>query len=201
MFIAKLESLLTHTAHSVILLEGTRNLPPESRHQLAAMGQHLAKAYPQTVFRSGNAPGADEAFAEGVASLPGSMLELLMPTPGMGKARRPTGARCVALQEVPEPERQHLTLESKAASPENHRIFDLYLRGQSGNPAYSKAQYLVRDALKVIGSPALKLAPATLALFFVDLNNPSGGGTGHTIRLCQRHSVPYFTQRDWLAFA
>jgi hypothetical protein len=103
------------------------------------------------------------------------------------------------LDDLPLEERHHLARESFAASPENHRLFDLYLRGQFGNPAYAKAQYLVRDALKVFGSPALKLAPATVALFFINNIGPTSGGTAHTIRLCERQEVPVFTQRDWLA--
>lgn len=84
-----------------------------------------------------------------------------------------------------------------AATPENRRIFDLFLYGRSGNPAFAKAQYLVRDALKVTGSAALRLPPATLALFYVDPAEPLGGGTGHTIRLCEQRGVPVFTQQNW----
>ena len=85
-----------------------------------------------------------------------------------------------------------------SASPKNHRLLDLYLRGQSGSQAYAKAQYLVRDALKVFGSPALKFAPATVALFFINNIGTTSGGTAHTIRLCKRQKVPVFTQQDWL---
>jgi hypothetical protein len=62
---------------------------------------------------------------------------------------------------------------------------------------HSKASYLLRDTLKVVGSPALALAPATLAIFFVNPDRPTGGGTGHTIRICQLHAVPAATQSDW----
>ncbi|MFZ4594228.1 MAG: hypothetical protein ACOYOF_08225, partial [Verrucomicrobiaceae bacterium] len=140
-----------------------------------------------------------DAFAAGVALVPESKLDLVLPTAGMGRSRRPASAVCHVLDDLPLEERQHLARESLAVSPENHRIFDLYLRGQSGNPAYAKAQYLVRDALKVIGSPARQLAPATLALFFVNPDSPAGGGTGHTIRLCTRQAVPMFTQQEWLS--
>jgi hypothetical protein len=180
-------------------LEGTRQLPAEKRQALADVGRRLAEAFPQAVFRSGNATGTDEAFAAGVATVPGSMLQLVLPTPGMGRSRRPAAATCLALDDLPLEERHHLARESFAASPENHRIFELYLRGQSGNPAYAKAQYLVRDALKVHGSPTLGLAPATVALFYINNLGPTSGGTAHTIRLCDRQKVPVFTQRDWLS--
>ena len=198
-FLAKLNPLLSSTASPVILLEGTRQLPAEKRQALADVGRRLAEAFPQAVFRSGNANGTDEAFAAGVANVPGAMLQLVLPTPGMGRSRRPSSATCLALDELPLEERFHLARESFATSPENHRIFELYLRGQSGNPAFAKAQYLVRDALKVHGSPALHLAPAIVALFFINNLGPTSGGTAHTIRLCDRQKVPVFTQRDWLA--
>ncbi len=198
-FLAQLQPLLSRTTTPVILLEGTRQLPAEKRQALADVGRNLAKAFPQAVFRSGNATGTDEAFATGVATVPGANLQLVLPTPGMGRLRRPASANCLALDDLPLEERHHLARESFAASPENHRLFDLYLRDQSGNPAYAKAQYLVRDALKVFGSPALKLAPATVALFFINNIGPTSGGTAHTIRLCERQEVPVFTQRDWLA--
>jgi hypothetical protein len=198
-FLAKLNPLLSSTASPVILLEGTRQLPAEKRQALADVGRRLAEAFPQAVFRSGNATGTDEAFAAGVATVPGSMLQLVLPTPGMGRSRRPTSATCLALDDLPLEERHHLARESFAASPENHRIFELYLRGQSGNPAFAKAQYLVRDALKVHGSPTLGLAPATVALFYINNLGPTSGGTAHTIRLCDRQKVPLFTQRDWLS--
>lgn len=162
-FLAQLQPLLASTTTPVILLEGTRKLPAEKRQALADVGQRLAKTFPQAVFRSGNAAGTDEAFAAGVATVPGAKLQLVLPTPGMGRSRRPASATCLALDDLPLEERHHLAPESLAASPENHRLFDLCLRGQSGNLAYAKAQYLVRDALKVFGSPALKLAPATVA--------------------------------------
>ena len=198
-FLAKLNPLLSRTASPVILLEGTRQLPAAKRQALADVGRRLAEAFPQAVFRSGNATGTDEAFAAGVATVPGSMLQLVLPTPGMGRSRRPAAATCLALDDLPLEERHHLARESFSASPENHRIFELYLRGQSGNPAFAKAQYLVRDALKVHGSPTLGLAPATMALFFINNLGPTSGGTAHTIRLCERQKVPLFTQRDWLS--
>ena len=198
-FLAKLQPLLASMTTPVILLEGTRQLPAEKRQALADVGQRLAEAFPHAMFRSGNAAGTDEAFATGVATVPGAKLQLVLPTPGMGRSRRPASATCLALDDLPLAERHHLTRESFAASPENHRLFDLYLRGQSGNPAYAKAQYLVRDALKVLGSPARQLAPATVALFFINNIGPTSGGTAHTMRLCERQEVPIFTQRDWLA--
>jgi hypothetical protein len=196
-----LTAALPQIPSPVILLEGTRRVPDAQRHLLSRFARLLAEALPHAVFRSGNAEGSDDAFAQGVAMVAAQRLQLVLPTPGMGRGRRPVGAVCHALNELPRREKEPLTQACTTASPENRRLFDLYLRGVSGTPAYSKALYLVRDGLKVLGSPALGLAPASVAIFFVDESNPTGGGTGHTIRLCRQLGVPVLTQCDWLAFA
>jgi hypothetical protein len=58
-----------------------------------------------------------------------------------------------------------------------------------------KAQYLLRDTMKVhgVGAPA----PA-FACFLVDQENPESGGTGHTIRVCRRSGVPFVFQNVWM---
>jgi hypothetical protein len=198
-FLAQINPLLSSTANPVILLEGTRQLPAEKRQALADAGRHLAEAFPHAVFRSGNATDTDEAFAAGVATVPDARLQLVLPSPGMGCSRRPASTTCLALDDPPLEELHHLAREPFAASPENHRLFELYLRCRSGNPSYTKAQYLVRVALKVHGSPTLHLAPASVALFFINNLGPTSGGTAHTIRLCDRQKVPIFTQREWLS--
>jgi hypothetical protein len=95
-FLTKLQRLLSGMINPVILLEGTRQLPAEKRQALADVGKHLAESFPQAVFRSGNATGTDEAFAAGVATVSGSKLQLVLPTPGMGRDRRPANAVCHA---------------------------------------------------------------------------------------------------------
>jgi hypothetical protein len=194
-----LTAALTQISAPVILLEGTRRVPEAQRHRLSRFARMLAEALPHAIFRSGNAEGSDDAFAQGVAEVAAHRLQLVLPTPGMGRDRRPAGAVCHALNELPRREKEAIAQACTAASPENRRLFELYLRGLSGTPAYSKSLYLVRDGLKVIGSAGLGLAPASVAIFFVDESNPTGGGTGHTIRLCQQLGVPVLTQRDWLA--
>jgi len=121
----------------VILLEGTRRVPEAQRPLLSQFARQLAQALPHAVFRSGNAEGSDDSFAQGVAEVDAHRLQLVLPTPGMGRQRRPAGAADHALNELPPSERKPLTQARTAASPENHRIFDLYLRGVAGTPAYS----------------------------------------------------------------
>ena len=41
---------------------------------------------------------------------------------------------------------------------------------------------------------------ATAALFYLNPGKPRGGGTGHTIRICEAENVPYFLADDWLGW-
>ena len=66
--------------------------------------------------------------------------------------------------------------------------------------AQARARYLLRDTLKVIGSESIGLAPATLALFYVNAANPMAGGTGHTLRVCRQYGIPAFDQSLWLGW-
>lgn len=198
MILSKIKTLLSGVSLPILLLEGTRKVPDSLRPVLTATARRLAETFPQATFRSGNAPGADEAFALGVAAVPGARLELILPTPGMGRARRPAAAACISLHDLPDSERRHLAEASTRATPDCHRLFHLFLHGPANNPAYGKSLYLVRDALKVLGSPALGLPPATAALFYTNPASPTTGGTGHTIRLCQQNHVPVLTQETWM---
>ena len=58
--------------------------------------------------------------------------------------------------------------------------------------------YLDRDALKVLGCGGLsqQAIKAMAALFYLNPNKKHGGGTGHTIRLCEAENVPYFLNDD-----
>lgn len=58
-----------------------------------------------------------------------------------------------------------------------------------------KARYLLRDTIKVVGTSMLQ--PANLAIFYDDLSKPKTGGTGHTMRVCEKNGIPYFDQRMW----
>ena len=70
-----------------------------------------------------------------------------------------------------------------------------------GLPAYKKT-YLDRDALKVRGWVDYRnqRCKAMAALFYLNPNKKHGGGTGHTIRLCEAENVPYFLSDDWLTW-
>jgi hypothetical protein len=66
----------------------------------------------------------------------------------------------------------------------------------------SKQTYLDRDALKVLGTSDYsgRRMKATAAFFYLNTARKNGGGTGHTLRLCEAEKVPYFLSADWLAW-
>lgn len=53
---------------SIVLLEGKRDVREQDKDALVALGALLARETNHTLFRSGNANGADLHFSTGVAS-------------------------------------------------------------------------------------------------------------------------------------
>ena len=201
-----LATLISATAcgsRPVILLESTRRLPDSAHAELAGLAGWLCRTFPTAIFRSGNAEGSDEVFADAVAGIDASRLELIIPNDGMGRKRRPKGCRCVSLDELPNVELERAAEVTRRASPASGRLSDYYLRnrGGSSSPASSKGSYLLRDTLKVTGLDFAGLAPAAFGVFFVNAENPDGGGTGHTVRVCGLLGVGVATQADWQAWA
>lgn len=185
---------IRHSTAPVILLEGTRQLPDVDRPQLTALARHLAEVLPHARFRTGNAEGTDEAFAEGINEIDPKRLEYMLPYLTMRRRQRHPAAPYVALEMLNAEAEAMLTTVTAAASPQHARL--LARRSLSG-AVDAKARYLLRDTLKVIGSPEHRLAPATFGLFYVNPTDPSGGGTGHTMRVCQHQGVPFLTQQEW----
>ena len=196
---ASLHQHLSAQDRPVILLEGTRKLPVQAHGQLQALTAWLCAEFPRAVFRSGNAEGTDAVFADAVAACDPARLELVLPHEGMGRKRRPPGARCVALKAMSDPDLTRVVAVTRQAGRDAGRLGDYYLAHRNGpsSAATSKATYLLRDTLKVTGSEALGLAPAALGIFFVNDADPTGGGTGHTIRVCEVLGVPVATQAEW----
>lgn len=194
-----IQALIGGATNPVILLEGTRHLPAEEHSMLANLATRLFHNFPQAVFRSGNAEGTDAVFANAIAALDPSRLQLVMPHAGMGRARRPAGAACFSLGLIPANELEILAAHTREAGRDAGRLADFYLRGPDSRKTAtgSKAAYLLRDTLKVVGSPALGLAPAALGIFRVNPDSPAGGGTGHTIKMCAGAGVPHFDQFQW----
>ena len=180
----------------VILLEGTRNVPTTDAPRLHALARLLANELPSAVFRSGNAQGADSLFFQGLAAENPERLEYILPYSNMGKKRIPPQASIFTLEELSQAELEAVVEVTLTASPELESLVRAFLaRGR--NRVTVKAMYLLRDALKVAGAASLSLPPADFGFFFVNPENPRGGGTGHTIRTCRALKVPVFTQDEW----
>lgn len=188
-------NLVSASDEPIILLEGSRNVQDEHGAKLVEFAAKLANIFPTAVFRSGDALGSDTAFAEGVKRINAARLQLVLPNDR--KAKTQTQETRVSLEQLPEREKSELIALTKRATPSNKSLIEFYEKGLGGRARY-QAQYLIRDTLKVVGSEKFKLRSATLGCFYVNSMKPTGGGTGHTIRVCEQLNVPTVTQADWL---
>ena len=78
---------IKNTKNAVVLLEGTRNLPKTKEPSLISFAEQLALGCPDVKFRTGNASGTDEAFAQGIANINPSLLEYVIPYKTMRKSK------------------------------------------------------------------------------------------------------------------
>ena len=145
----------------------------------------------------------------GPATLPVPMMPLhkefekwrriVVPKMDSGKSRLHNRDYVLALEDVSQAEEKQIIYESKRATPKNKRLFEAYELQQEGMMK-QKSLYLLRDTLKVLGSPENNLSPITAGIFFVNEDDPEAGGTGHTMRVCRQNSIHVFTQDVWLSW-
>lgn len=188
-------NLINSNLSSTILLEGSRTVADTDKPKLIALGAKLASAFPNAIFRSGNADGADSLFADGVLQVNPKQLELVLPNDRKLKSTR--GERRISLEQLDQAGLNQICQLAKQATPINKPLIEFYEKGKQGSPRF-KAQYLLRDALKVIGAGRLNFKPATAGLFYLNSKKKTDGGTGHTIRVCELQNVPVVMQSDWL---
>lgn len=191
---------LSPHAAPVILLEGTRQLTDDDRPALVDLGRLLATELPTAVFRTGNATGADTAFADGVSQVDARRLQYVLPQRRMGRQRLASLAHTVSYDQLSVAEGNRVAEATSSATPANQRLVNHYQQTAHPTAGRARAAYLLRDTLKVLGSAEAGLAPATVGLFYVNDLDPLGSGTGHTIRVCLQHSVPVLTQKHWRAW-
>ena len=177
----------------IILLEGTRDVPEKDQARLTALGARLALDLPNAIFRSGNADGSDTLFARGVESVDPSRMQLVTPTAGHRKKNRHPESPVVSLGEISVVHEEEVAYRTNEATPKNARIIE---KRNEVPRLKATARYLMRDTLKVMGASDNGLAPATAAFFYTK-PDPMSGGTGHTIRVCQRAGIPVYLQSDW----
>lgn len=181
----------------VILVEGTRKLPDSDRPKLVELGKTLAKALPMALFRTGNAKGSDEAFAEGIQQIDPTRLQYILPYQKHRKDSISGQSYQVALTEISSVAEEQAVYLTKESSPE----YSSLLEKRNKIPLLkAKARYILRDTIKVTGVAELSLRPATLGIFYLNPENPMQGGTAHTVRVCRKQKIPVITQDEWMAW-
>jgi hypothetical protein len=193
-------AMVLNTSDPLILVEGRRSIPEISARRAKRVACLLARRFPRLRFRSGNATGADEAFAAGIIATAPERLEIIAPYASHRRRERhplvrydsPESLDPAALAQV-----QTLTI---AATHANHGLMKCYGRG---GRAGAQAACLIRDTMKVVGIPGSArrgshaLPPPIAALFWIDPADPEAGGSGHTIRACRLTGVPVVFQNHW----
>jgi hypothetical protein len=179
---------------SVILLEGKRNVLPEDIPRLIALGKKLCSEMQHARFRSGNAPGSDELFAEGVSAVDPHRMEVIVPYSGHRK-KNSRGYHTHSLDDISLAAEPEVTYHTKS-NPRTAKLVDDFAGGLS-NHVTIKAAYLLRDTIKVIGTRS-GIPKAGFAIFYDDLQYPGQGGTGHTMKVCINNHVPFINQEAWV---
>lgn len=181
----------------VVLLEGKRIVPEKDAGKLELLGRILAFRYSDVLFRSGNAKGADALFSAGVASVNPSRLQHVIPYKTHRKAGAIGGVYTIPLEDVDLAQEPDIIYNTTKVSGKAASLIPLWLQGKT-NRLTAKVPYLLRDTVKVMGSASASLEPADFAIFYDDLSKPRSGGTGHTMKICEKNSVPFIDQTIWM---
>jgi hypothetical protein len=198
--LAEFAASLQTVDRPVVLLEGKRDVPDAERASLVALAELLARRLPDVIFRSGNATGSDLAFAEGVARVDASRLELFVPYDTHRKAQRPAGSRASSLRSASPDVVKRVAEVTAGVSPTYQRLVTNYREGRSSGRASGSAELLMRDTMKVLGDPVRGLKAADAGVFWASPDAPLSGGTGHTIQVCLSQNVPVILQATWRAW-
>lgn len=178
----------------VVLLEGRRAISEQDASLARGFANRLAREFVPLRFRSGNAEGSDEAFAAGVAEVDASRLQVIAPYASHRTKVRYADALYSSPESLSTVQEAAIAEATVAATPRNANV--VYKR--TGSPRLdAKAAYLIRDTMKVIGYSE-EFGPPVCGLFYVDLNDPDAGGTGHTIRVCRQCGIPVAFQDSWM---
>ncbi|MEI7981492.1 MAG: hypothetical protein WCI71_07540 [Bacteroidota bacterium] len=181
--------------HSIVLLEGKRDVKESDKPKLFELGRLLATRTTKMLFRSGNAGGADHFFSSGVASADHTRLQVI--TPYAGHRQKTSQAyETISLDEIDIAAEPEVIYQSKL-NKKTKKLVDQYVSGDKSRFAI-KASYIIRDTIKVIGTKEIK--PATFGIFYDDLNNPKSGGTGHTMNICEQNGIPVTDQSIWFSW-
>jgi hypothetical protein len=177
---------------NILLFGGKRDIPETEKSLISAFGKMMSTNTSHLTFRTGNAPGADDLFAQAVAMSAPERLHSITP---YSSHRKKTNVALyqINLEDVELTNEPDVVYHSRSNAKTKHLV-DAYVAGKRDR--YSiKAAYILRDTLMVIGGKSI--APASCAFFYDDMNAPMAGGTGHTMNVCRLNSIPYWDQRFW----
>ena len=177
---------------SIVLLEGKRDVAENDRQKLTELGELLAANTKHILFRSGNAKGADLYFSTGVSRMNPKRLQVIVPYSGHRKKEN-AAYDTVSLDNIDLAQEPKIVYQSKK-NKKTEKLIDKFVSGDK-NRFTIKAAYIIRDTVKVIGST--ETPPASVAIFYDDLQNPKSGGTGHTMNVCEINGVDYVDQGVW----
>jgi hypothetical protein len=177
---------------SIVLLEGKRNVIDADREKLTALGSLLASKTKSMIIRSGNAEGSDQLFSDGVTAVDHKRLQVI--TPYSGHRQKTNQAyETISLDDINISDEHKVVYQSKS-NKKTENLIDKFVSGDK-NRFTIKAAYIIRDTIKAIGTDEIK--PATIGIFYDDLDNPMSGGTGHTMNVCIRNNIPVIDQKTW----
>jgi hypothetical protein len=176
----------------IVLLEGKRNVQEMDVDKLRQLGRLLTLHTQYIQFRSGNAPGADQYFSEGVIETDITRLQVIKPYRTHRTNALPN-SYAFSLDDLNLAAEDNLVKKS-IVNTRTERMIKHYVAGARDGNAM-KAAYLIRDTMKVVGAEGLPAA--AFAIFYDDLKNPATGGTGHTIQVCRQNNVPFIDQQTW----
>jgi hypothetical protein len=183
---------------SRIFLGGKRNVREEDKPKLVLLGKLLASELSYMIFRSGNAEGSDALFAEGVCRVDPTRFESILPYENHRKKNLNTYSQSYSMDQVDLAADDDLVYYTKS-NKANANLINRYMDGHKDRNGM-KAAYLFRDTMAIIGSKSIPLEPVSFAFFYIDPADPLGGGTGHTIKVCQENNIPYLTQEIWMSW-
>ncbi len=192
--------LVSSASDPVVLIEGRRSIPETSARHAQSVAALLARRFPRLRFRSGNATGADEAFAAGIIATAPERLEIIAPYASHRRRDRHPLVRYDSPESLDPDTLAEIQALTIAATPANRGLMKCYGRGGRTG---AQAACLIRDTMKVAGSVESArlgghaLPPPVAALFWIDPAHPEAGGTGHTIRACRLKGIPVVFQNHW----
>ena len=177
---------------SIVLVEGKRIVQDSDKIKLIELGKLLASKTSKIIFRSGNADGADQLFAEGVSAIDKTRMQVIIPYSGH-RSKTNLAYQSYSLDEINMANEPEVIYQSKS-NKKTEKLIDKFVAGDK-NRNTIKAAYIIRDTIKAIGTKDIK--PSTYGIFYDDLENPNEGGTGHTMNVCIQNKIPVIDQRVW----